>query len=342
MAQYYDLKIEQVRQETADACSFTFDIPAELQATFSYQSGQFLTFKIPYDDETLLRCYSMSSSSAVDAKIQVCVKRVVDGRASNWLCDNLYPGVTIQVQPPAGVFVVKNTQDDLLLFAGGSGITPVYSILKTALHTAQNKIRLIYANRDVDSIIFRHEILRLQQRYPDRFEVVHLLDDLQSYPKPEMLAALTYNMTQAQVYICGPSPFMAAAEEALESVFFNPEQIHIEKFISLESPTEIVIDDSDIEVELKAGVAVEVSLYGDTHTFNCAPTETLLQAATKADIELPFSCEVGMCASCMCEITEGEVELVANEVLSEKDLENKMILTCQAIPKSNRIKLHYT
>ncbi len=342
MSKFYDLTVEQVRQETADACSFTFNVPEELREIFAYQSGQFLTFEVPYGDENLLRCYSMSSSSIVDSKLQVCVKRVDNGRASNWFCDNLQPGKNIKVKPPAGIFTVKHNQDDLLLFAGGSGITPVYSILKSALYSSDNTVRLIYANRDVDSIIFRHEIRRLQQRFPERFEVFHLLDDLQSYPKSRMLSALTYNMTHAQVYICGPSPFMNAVEKALSKVCVNPQQIHIEKFISLESPTEHLIKESEIIPELNSGANINVSIYGDNHTFPCSPTETILQAASNAGIELPFSCEVGMCASCMCEITEGDVELLTNEVLSENDLNNQIILTCQAIPKAKNIKLKFT
>lgn len=346
MPQFYDLMVEQVKHESADACSFTLQVPPELRQQFAFQAGQFLTFKIPYQDNTeiehLLRCYSMSSSPSADKYVQVCVKRVSGGKVSNWMCDNVRTGDTLSVMPPAGVFTVKNRNDDLLLFAGGSGITPVYSILKTALVESSNHIRLVYANRDVDSILFRHELYALQKRYSERFEIVHLLDTLQHYPSQALLSALTYNMEHAQVYICGPGPFMDTVEQALHDKSFAPERIHIERFISLTSPQTDNMPQRDVDEALIEGAAIEVDYYGQTHRFTCLPTETILQAAQKAQVELPFSCEVGMCASCMCEIKEGKVGLLCNEVLSERDLHNQMTLTCQAVPKTPTIKLEFT
>ncbi len=338
MSSYYELTVEQVRHETADACSFTLGVPASLAALFAYQAGQFLTFKIAHPEGELLRCYSMSSSPRADRSIQVCVKRVRDGRASNWLCDNIRAGDTLSVMPPAGVFTVKEQAHDLLLFAGGSGVTPVFSILKTALLEGDCHIRLIYANRDPDSIIFDHELRALQQQYPERLEIVHLLDALQGIPKTELLQALTYDMQSAQVYICGPGPFMDSAERALQQAGFASSQIHIERFVSLTTPADIVVDNTKLDGEAE----IEIDYYGDTHRFTCAPDQTLLQAAQAADVALPYSCEVGMCASCMCEITAGSVDLLNNDVLTEHDIDNQLIITCQAVPTSDKVSLKYT
>ncbi|WP_371185538.1 2Fe-2S iron-sulfur cluster-binding protein [Thalassotalea maritima] len=338
---YQSLEVIGVRHESADACSFTFAVPESMQQDFQYQAGQFLTLKVPHHEGELLRCYSMCSSPVVDKQLQIAVKRVVDGRASNWLCDNLAVGSQLEVMRPAGVFTVKDWSKDLLLFAGGSGITPVFSILKTALVQGSGKVRLVYANRDVDSIIFNHELNALRQRHPERLEVIHLLDALQGVPSVGLLQALCFDYQQAAAYVCGPGPYMDAVETALHNAGVNKDDIHIERFISLSSAPKAV-EPSISTNENESDIIVDIDLYGNQHTISCTDGETVLNAARRQGIELPFSCEVGMCASCMCEIKEGNVDLLENEVLSERDLEQKLTLSCQAVPTSKQVKLRFT
>lgn len=337
---YNSLVVKQVRQETADACSFELELPPALAKGYQYQAGQFLTFKVPHQDGELLRCYSMSSSPATDSHLQVTVKRVVDGRASNWFCDNLHAGDTIDVMRPSGVFVVKDFSQDIICYAGGSGITPMFSIIKTMLKQGSGKVRLIYANRDIDSIIFKHELNRLRKTHPTRLEIIHLLEDITGIPSKEHLTALSYHQTQAPVYICGPGPFMDAVENGLLEAGFIQQQLRIERFISLDKPQ---TDSTDISTSTgEANVSVEIDMFGNHYVIDCAEDETILNAARRQNVELPFSCEAGMCASCMCEIKDGEVELLNNDVLTEQDIERGLTLTCQAVPSSKKISLKYT
>ncbi|MDN3653802.1 ferredoxin--NADP reductase [Thalassotalea ponticola] len=347
MSLYHALTVMDVRHETADACTFTFGVPTQLADSYAYQAGQFLTLKVPHPEGELLRCYSMCSAptQTVNDQVQlsITVKRVVDGRASNYLCDNITPGCRLEVMRPSGLFVVNDWQQDLLLFAGGSGITPVFSILKTALAQGSGQIRLIYANRDERSIIFLHELNQLRQQYPERLEVVHLLDSLQGVPRIGLLQSLCYDMQSARAFICGPGPYMDAAETALHNAGFNADTIHVERFVSLDSAT-AKRDESRPQTPSDSAEAstVTIDLYGTTHVIDCAYGETVLNAAREQGVELPYSCEVGMCASCMCEVTDGDVELRHNDVLTERDLNNGITLTCQAVPKSKTLQLKYT
>src|SRR3954449_11474590 len=173
---YHALRIARVVPETADAMSFVFDVPSELADRFAYEPGQFLTFRVHVGSETHLRCYSMSSAPAVDDELQVTVKRVPGGAVSNWMIDTLDPGATVEATYPAGVFCLGPGDADLVAFSGGSGITPVFSLIKTALTTTARRVRLLYANRDRDSVIFGRALDALAAQHPDRLEVVHRLD----------------------------------------------------------------------------------------------------------------------------------------------------------------------
>ena len=176
---YHALKVRSVVQETGDSRSIVFDVPAELSTSFAYRPGQFLTLRLPVNGRRLLRCYSMSSAPGIDPQLQVTVKQVAGGLASNWLCSQVKAGDSIEVMAPAGVFTPRSLTGDLLLFGGGSGITPVYSILRSALKQGTGRIRLIYANRDERSVIFGKELAELGRTHPDRLQVIHWLDSVQ-------------------------------------------------------------------------------------------------------------------------------------------------------------------
>src|SRR4051812_27156678 len=173
---YHALRIARVVPETADATSFVFDVPSELADRFAYAPGQFLTFRVHVGSETPLRCYSMSSSPAVDDELQVTVKRVPGGVVSNWMIDTLRPGDTVEATYPAGVFCLGSGDHELVAFSGGSGITPVFSLVKAALATTRRPVRLLYANRDRESVIFGDALDALVEAHPDRLEVEHRLD----------------------------------------------------------------------------------------------------------------------------------------------------------------------
>lgn len=363
-SRYNKLNVIEVIKETSDAHSILFDLPESLIEQYSYQPGQFVTLKLPYEDGFLPRCYSMSSTPTLDVGLRVTVKRVPDGRGSNWICDNLVAGSEIEVMRPSGLFVPKDLAEDHLLCAGGSGVTPVLSILRHVLTHGTGKVRLIYANRDESSVIFKQTFKELSAQHPERLEVIHLLDSLQGIPSLSLLTSLAEGMQQGRAFICGPGPFMDAMEKATKQAKFPDSRIHIERFVSAapvkalaaKSPADkaeqaanvdtvvvnqaqpsLVVDDADLP-----SATILLELDGEHHVIPCEPGQTVLDAAEQIGIELPYSCREGMCASCMCEVIEGSVKLNNNDVLDERDLANQLTLSCQAVPLTSEVKLKYT
>ena len=342
-ARYTALQVTHIVNETADAKSLVFGLPADmppaLREKFNYQPGQFLTLRLPIGGRHVPRCYSMSSTPGLDQGLRVTVKRVVGGRGSNWLCDQLKVGDQIEVLPPSGVFTPRDLQGDFLLFAGGSGITPVFSILRAVLAQGTGRVLLVYANRDTASIIFHQALQTLLNEHGARLQVVHWLDAVQGLPSVAQLADLARDWTAAQAFICGPSPFMRACEDALQSLAMDEDRVHVERFVSL--PDE---EDSPATEVLATDVLptnVEVTYGGQVLTFTCAANETVLDAALRAKIDLPYSCAAGMCASCMCQVVEGSVFLRANDALDQRDLDKAWTLSCQALPTSPHLKLKF-
>ncbi|MBS0544577.1 MAG: ferredoxin--NADP reductase [Proteobacteria bacterium] len=340
---YHALKVAAVTDETHDARSIVLDVPPALAETFRYRPGQFLTLRLPVLGRHLPRCYSMSSAPTLDSTLRVTVKRVAGGRGSNWVCDRLRAGDTLEVMAPAGVFTPASLQGDFLLCAGGSGITPVFSILRSVLAHGQGRVRLLYANRDERSVIFRDALNALAAEHPTRLQIIHWLDSVQGVPSVVQLAELARPWSAAQAFICGPGPFMDAMVSALARIGMDGEQVHVERFASLPDEEDVAAINAaapppDAAIDR---ATVEIELDGEVHTLTVAGTETLLDAALKAGINAPHSCQAGMCASCMCQVVEGEVHLRHNEVLDAKDLAKRWTLSCQALPTSERVRVRF-
>ena len=202
---FHPVRVRRVIAETPDTVSVVLDLTDELRDTFAYVAGQFLTFRVRIDDETHLRSYSMSSSPDVDDELQVTIKRVEGGAVSNWFNDALATGDIVETTSPAGHFCIDSASGDLVGFAGGSGITPVISLMKTALATTSRRVRLFYANRDRDSVIFDRDLSALAERYPDRVEIVHHFDSDGGFVTEPAITGYVDNA--ASYYICGPGPF---------------------------------------------------------------------------------------------------------------------------------------
>lgn len=338
---YYRLRVAEVVRETHDACSLILEVPAELEATFRYRAGQFLTFRIEVEGRRLVRCYSLASSPETDPAHKVTVKRVAEGRVSNRVNDVVVAGTELEVMKPAGVFCLQERPDaerPILLFSGGSGITPVISIIKTALATSRRPLRLLYANRDRGSIIFRDELDALVAAHPGRLEVVHSLDDRDGLVDVERARRFVGGRTDADFYICGPGPFMDVAEAALAELAIPGERIFIERF---ESPDEQSAGEST-GADAEGAVPVTVVLDGRTREIHCAPGETILQAARRAGLEPPFACEEAYCGCCMAMVKEGEVEMKMNDGgIDEAQIEQGWVLTCQGVPKPGGCKVEY-
>lgn len=340
--QYHPLKVSRVVEETSDARTIEFEIPKELRRAFLYKPGQHLQLRVPVGAKPLPRCYSLSGTLTIAGDPwRVTVKRVADGRASNWLCTQLKAGDTLEVAAPAGMFTPKSFDQDFLMYAGGSGITPVYSILRSVLVASKARIRLVYANRDERSVIFGKDLAALSQKYPDRLQVIHWLDSVQGFPSQAQLGALAQGFEQAQCFICGPGVFMDATAAALKERGVPHANVHIERFVSLPEDA----DDAPAAPAAGAGAAaateVEAELDGVVTTTTCQPDQLLIEALEAAGMAPPFSCRSGACAACMCKLEEGQVELQHNHVLSQSDLDQGWILCCQAMPRSPRIKISY-
>jgi 3-ketosteroid 9alpha-monooxygenase subunit B len=333
---FHTVKIKHIVRETDEASSFVLEIPAELRAAFDYQAGQFCTFRVSIDGEQHLRCYSMSTSPNVDDEFQVTVKRVAGGIVSNWMNDVLAPGDPIEVTLPAGIFCLTETDRELVAYAGGSGITPIISIVKTALVTTSRPVHLLYANRDSNAVIFARELEELIARDPERIRVTHHFDVDGGFVDEAKVWSFVEMMPGAEHYICGPGPFMDVVERTLLTHDVDPARIRIERF----TPSEPVDEDegpSDASTEIE----VTIKLRGRTGIAQYRPGTTILQTARQLGMSPPFSCEAGSCASCMAKLVEGTVTMYVNNALTPEEVEEGWILTCQSVPVSSSVRVVY-
>ncbi len=351
------LKVLDVVEETADAHSIVFEVPAELAEQFAYTPGQFLTVAVPSEQTGLAaRCYSLSSAPHT-GRHQITVKRTRGGYASNWICENLRVGDTLRVLPPSGIFTPRDLDADLLLFAGGSGITPIMSITRTALEKGHGKVVLLYANRDEQSVIFARELAELAAEYGDRLLVVHWLESVQGLPTQEQLTAFASYFADHTAFVCGPAPFMKATVASLKELGFPRERRHQEKFVSLggnpfgdveelQAAARTLADADDREDDdtapVTGPVTVEVELDGEHYYFDdWRGDKVLLEFLEEKGVDAPFSCREGNCSACACVVLEGEVSLERNEVLDADDLADGCRLVCQSLPASEKLKISY-
>lgn len=326
--------------ETHDTCSLVLGVPPGLADRFVYRAGQFLSFKVPFDGKVLTRSYSLSSSPECDERLKVTVKRVDEGRVSNWINDNVKAGDTLMVVPPAGFFVLNDKRRPITFFAGGSGITPCISIAKTALTRTGRKLRLVYANRDERSIIFRAELAELAAAHPGRFEIHHSLDDRDGFLDVKRVEHFAVDSLESDFYLCGPGVFMDLVERALAALHVPSEQVHIERFVSPPDPDEEKPGDAAGAGEV-APERISIVLDGAEHEVEYRAEERVLEAARRAGLAPPFSCEEGYCSCCMAKLIEGNVRMVTNDCLTPDLLEEGWVLTCQSVCVSRNVKIEY-
>jgi 3-ketosteroid 9alpha-monooxygenase subunit B len=331
---HYQVRVAEVISETDAACSLVLDIPPELAEVFSYRPGQFLTVRVPTEDGSVARCYSLSSSPHAGEAPTITVKRTGGGYASNWIADHVRPGGVLDVLPPAGTFCPDSLEGDFLLFAAGSGITPVMSILKSALAAGRGRIVLVYASRDERSVIFSSQLRRLVAE-TDRLLVVHWLDSLYGQPTVAAMAALAGPYADAETFICGPDPYLALVREALRRL--GAKGVHVERFVPLaENPFEVT--------EPTGGTAatLEVRLDGQTRRLPWPAGTRMLDVLIDEGLDPPFSCREGVCGACACQLTGGEVGMAHNEVLEAEDLAEGYILACQALALTPEVSITYS
>ena len=330
---YHLLTVAGVIDETADTRSFVLDIPPALEARFAHAAGQYCTFRATIGGENIVRCYSMSSSPETGDPFTVTVKRVPGGKMSNWMNDALAPGDTIDVMPPAGLFVLRAAEAPIVAFAGGSGITPILSIIKTALATTGREITLVYANREPGSVIFADALERLREGSGGRLSVHHHLDSEKGFLDAAACADLVGERTRADFFVCGPGPYMKVVQAGLNQRGVDPGRLLIERF---ELP-----DEPPATGEVSATVSVVIRLGGRKHRVGYEPGDTILDTARRAGLKPPFACQAGNCGTCMAYLDEGTVTMRSNNVLGADEVEQGWILTCQAIPTSREVVIDY-
>jgi 3-ketosteroid 9alpha-monooxygenase subunit B len=332
----YQLRVAEVIAETADACSLVLDVPPELAATFAYRPGQFLTVRVPHGDGSVARCYSLSSSPHAGDRPAITVKRMPGGHASNWIADRLTAGSVLDALPPAGTFTPRSLDGDFLLLAAGSGITPVMSILKSALARGHGRIVLVYANRDDRSVIFGAQLRRLQAGAGGRLVVLHWLDSVQDPPTGAALAALARPYAGDEAFICGPDPYLAVARQALGELGVPGPRVHAERFLSLaENPFEAA------EPAGGPAATLQVTLDGQTRRLHWPAGARMLDVLIDSGLDPPYSCREGICGACACQLTGGKVEMMHNEVLEAEDIADGYVLACQSVPRTPAVEVTY-
>ena len=352
---FHTLTIAEMVDETAEARSIRFAVPAELRETFRFKPGQHLTLKAEIAGEELRRNYSLCVAPQ-DEVVMVTVKRIAGGAFSNWANDNLKPGMAIEVMPPHGSFTwdfKEGAANHYVGFAGGSGITPVMSLLKTALLTEPaSRFTLFYGNRDSNSIIFLEALAKLKNRFMDRLQVHHFLAEeaeefalfnglLDRSKCDEILATLIDPAEVAAFFICGPGPMMDAAEEALKARGVAADRIHLERFTA-DRPPEAMQAQLEAMSREAAGLAMLVTLDGRKRrvAFDAA-AGNILDSARAAGLPAPFACKAGVCATCRARVVSGEVEMAARYGLTDEEVAAGYVLTCQSVPKSAGVELDY-
>lgn len=350
MSHFYPLKVRSLEKVSKDAVVITFDVPPQYASIFRFKQGQFITLKLTIQGETVIRSYSICTSPYSEKELKVAVKEVPGGKMSVYINHYLKPGDTIEVMPPSGKFYTELNsahQKQYVLWAGGSGITPMMSIIKSILFIEKrSQIILFYANRTPDQVMFQQELEALAQAHSN-FKLVYIYDHPPTNYPPEQTGYLEahkirtllkkYSAQKADEYfICGPTPMMQVIENTLKQLNIAPEKIHIEHFTDFEKTESISNSQDVIQSE------VTVILHGIETTFTLPSNGvSILDAAIQHQVDAPFSCKGGVCSTCRAKILEGKARMDANYALTEQEVAEGFILTCQAHPESERLIIDY-
>lgn len=357
MARFHTLSVANVHKETSDTIVVTFNIPQDLREEFSFIHGQYLTLKLNVNGEELRRSYSICSSPLDPESISIAVKKVAGGRASTALVDKLQPGMGMEVMIPMGNFHTKLAPTQArhyVAFAAGSGITPILSILTTTLRTEPNsRFSLFYGNSEENRIIFRSKLEELKAHYGDRLSVYHILtcgthEDMlfngriTDEKAAQLLKRFVTDSLDKEYFICGPEQMMVNVSEALEKNGVDRKRIHIELFTS---PVTSEAKKPPVAVGEGAFTGtsqVKVILDGREYTMEVkASGDAVLDVALDAGLDVPFACKGAVCCTCKARVVEGKVEMAMNYALTDEEVADGYVLTCQTHPRSANVTIDY-
>ena len=351
---FHPLKVAEIVPETAEANSIRFEIPPELRDEFAFKAGQHLTLRTTIDGEEVRRNYSLCTAPA-ESDWMVTVKRIGGGVFSNWVGDELKPGDTVEVMVPHGSFTTdfdSARKRHLVAIAGGSGITPVMSLIKTTLREEpQSRFTLLYGNRDSSSIIFLEALAGLKDKYLGRLEIYHFLDaekqDIELFNGmlnrerlEEAIPSLVPHAGEVDGwFICGPGPMMDAAEGALLDRNVPKERMHIERFTADRPAGAVVKEMAQLQTQAE-GVSVLVTLDGRTRRVPFL-AGNILDSARASGLPAPFACKAGVCATCRAKVTKGKVEMAVHYGLTDEEVADGYVLTCQSVPIGDGVAVDY-
>ena len=346
MSQFFSLKVKQIERLTPNSVAISMEIPADLKKDFQFQAGQYITIKHMLEGEEVRRAYSISSSTDHEV-MTIGVKKVEGGKFSVYANTGLKEGDMLEVMPPEGRFTygTQNGTDHVAAFAAGSGITPIMSIVKEVLGANdQNTMVLVYGNQNREETMFYNMIEELRQKYTERFFVQYvfsrahedngLFGRIESSTVNFILKNKFRDRQFSAFYLCGPEPMIKAVQDSLEQNSVAQENIFTELFTSSESSA------ADIAIE-NGLTSVTVVLDDEEFSFNMDRKELVLDAVLDEDIDAPYSCQGGVCSTCIARVTEGSAVMEQNQILTDSEIAEGLILTCQSHPTSNTLKIDY-
>ena len=348
MSQFHKLTIKDIQRETSKAVTISFDLPQDLKTAFVFKAGQYITLKTTLKGNEIRRDYSLCSSPK-SGELKVAVKEVKDGTFSAFANNELKVGDVLEVASPKGHFIFepndKKTKN-IAAFAAGSGITPVLSIIKCALEEEiQSEIILVYGNKTTQDTMFLNELLELQHKYSKRFSIQFVFsqadEDDAIFGRIEK-STVNYVMKNKHkhvevdaFYLCGPEAMIHTVKDVLKEHDIGEDTIHYELFKAAKQ--------SDIDKKLSSNGKTKITIIVDDeeNTFEMSQNQTILEAALDQDIEAPYSCQGGICSSCIAKISDGKATMRQNNILTDSELEDGLILTCQAQPTTPNIIVNY-
>jgi len=348
MSSFHSLSVKNINRETDKAISISFNIPENLKETFAFQAGQYITLKTEIDGNEVRRDYSLCVSPK-SGELKIAIKEVKDGTFSAFANNTLKVGDNLAVAPPKGRFIFEPNDSktkNIALFAAGSGITPILSIVKTALEEEiHSKVILVYGNKTTKDTMFLNELLDLQHEYKDRFSIQFVFsqqdEDYSIFGRIEK-STVNYVVKNKHkhievdaFYLCGPEAMIHMVKDVLTSHGIDENRIHFELFKAAK-PAELNPE------QVSSGTTnITITVDDETTTFEMSQKQTILEAALDEDLDAPYSCQGGICSSCLARITEGEASMRQNNILTESEVAEGLILTCQAHPTTPSITVDY-